>query len=566
MQTLQRQKMRNKKLAAILAAGLVWGNLGAAYAAPDSAAVANQIGQMVGSQQRRDAETQAYNETESRLQREQQRQQAEIKYPEVPEEPGESQVTFHVSRIAFTPSEILTQQELASLASAYEGTEMSMRDIRQLLQNINLLYKHKQYVTARAVLPPQKIQDGVLQIRLAEGRYGKFIVEDNNVTRREFVLSRIHLKENTLVRLTDIEREVIFFNRTNNMQLQAELRAGAKNGETDCVLHVREPKTWHTTLYTDNAGSESSGQWRAGLLMTNPNVSGGSESIAASANLTEGTRGGSLSYSQPIDTRGTRLSLSYAQNSVHITDGALEDMHIRGASMDLGAALQKTLRATRTLKWDTYFDVHHKSSNTDFFSQRLIDLSANTYTLGTNVAYNAPDRTFWFADLSGTFLRASLQSDYTSKTFSRWNLSLLRQQVFDAGQLLNWRFSSQYSGSAELPSTERFNLGGAATVKGFVEGKLYGETGYYTGLEYSIPVWREQNGRILLDVDHGGVQQKFRNGSSQYDFLTSVSIGYSQNIGRNAFARVYLSRPVSYSGSVRNVDDWRVHFYAQVNF
>ena len=81
-----------------------------------------------------------------------------------------------------------------------------------------------------------------------------------------------------------------------------------------------------------------------------------------------------------------------------------------------------------------------------------------------------------------------------------------------------------------------------------------------------MPVWRQQNGRVLFDIDYGGVQQKYQNGTSQYDYLTSVSFGYSQNIGQNAFAKVYLSHPVSESASVKNPDDWRVHFYAQLNF
>ena len=562
-----RRRMKNKRMAAFLAAWLIVGGMGAAEAAPETAASqVEQVGQVVGGQQRRDAETQAYHESEERLRQEQQKKENGIKYQELPVEPGEDTTTFHLNKIEFTASEILTKEELASLAATCEGHDVSMHDIRQLLLNINLKYKEKQYVTARAVLPPQKIHDGILQIRLVEGRYGRFIIEDNNVTRKGFVLSRIHLKENTLVRLTDIEKEVIFFNRTNSMQLQAELRAGEKQGETDCVLHVREPKPWTGTVYMDNAGSESSGQWRGGLLATSSNLCGGSENLMAGVNYTEGTRGGSLSYSQPIDTWGTRLGFSYGQNSVHITDGALSSMHIRGASQDFGVTLQRTLKATQNVKADSYLDVHHKCSYTDFFSNRLIDLSANTYTLGANLLYNAHGRTVWYTDLSATLIRASLQSDYTGKSFSRWNLSMLRQQAFRAGQMLTWRIASQYSPSRELPSTERFSLGGMSTVKGFEEGKIYGETGYYTGLEYSVPVWKKQNGRVLFDIDHGGVQQKFKNGSTQYDYLTSVSFGYSQNLGKNAFAKVYLSRPVSHSDSVQKVDDWRVHFYAQINF
>ena len=70
--------MRNKELAAILAAGLVLGNWGAAEAAAPEAAAASQIGQITGAPQRRHAQNQAYHETENRVQQEQQKSTAKI--------------------------------------------------------------------------------------------------------------------------------------------------------------------------------------------------------------------------------------------------------------------------------------------------------------------------------------------------------------------------------------------------------------------------------------------------------------------------------------------------------
>lgn len=475
-----------------------------------------------------------------------------------------NQPKFDIKKIDFTSSEILSSTELAEIASSVEGKSVTLQDLQKMVATINELYYKKNFITAKAVLPPQKIVDGTIKIELIEGRYGQIRVEGNKNTRDGYILNRLDLEKNTLVDLKEIERTLTYFNRTNAPQLKGELLPGANVGETDCVLHVEEAPLWQTTIYTDNAGSTESGLYRIGALMVNNNLFGGNETLILNPTWTQGTLAGSIGYSQPINNHGTTITFGYSKNTLDIIKGNLKDLDVTGRSEDISVTLGQPLKVTSDLKTDAYLDIHHKTSSTDFFGNNLLDTKSNTYTLGYNVQQTLANG-LWYASISGTHIKATQKDNYDHKSFSKFNTSVVRQQVFQARQILTFRGMAQLSASKELPATEQFSLGGIATVKGFKESIVSGDTGYYLGVEYSVPVAEKVNGRILLGLDHGAVQQNFENGSKQRDTLTSASIGYAQNLGKNAFAKLVLGVPLDYSDSV-TAGKTRIHFYAQMNF
>lgn len=477
--------------------------------------------------------------------------------------PDESQTVFTVKKIAFSATEILSAEELASIARKYEGKELGLSDLNEMLDEINQLYYAKKVITAKAILPPQKIIDGIVHVQLIEGHYGDFRIIGNAHTNDEYILNRIFLGKGRLVRVDELEKNLTYFNRTNDISLKAELVPGKEVGATDCIIHVEEPPVRETVLYTDNAGSQDSGLYRLGALIVNNSLNGGRESLVISPTLTRGTLAGSISYSQPIDNRGTKLGISYGKNTLKITDGELESMDVDGNSEDLSLNLSQPLNVTSNVKTEAIVDIHHKLSETDFSGKNLLHTVLNTYTAGYSVQQNLKGGS-WYANISGTHIRGSQKDVYSNENFSRGNITLIRQQVFSGKQIFTFRTSAQYSNSKELPSTEQFSLGGISTVKGFKETLISGEKGYYLGVEYSIPVDDTINGRVYLGFDHGAVKQAFNNDSDQRDYLTSASIGYSQNVGKNAFAKLVLGIPLANSKSVsHDKDKARAHFYLQ---
>ena len=72
-------------------------------------------------------------------------------------------VRFQVTRIEFTPSDILTAAELEDIAKDFRGRALTLAELQQLVARVNALYRSKNVVTAQALVPPQDVSQGVVR-------------------------------------------------------------------------------------------------------------------------------------------------------------------------------------------------------------------------------------------------------------------------------------------------------------------------------------------------------------------------------------------------------------------
>ena len=82
---------------------------------------------------------------------------------------GETEISFELKQVDCTPSEILTQEEIKSVTEKYIGRQITVKDLQEMTGKITDLYRQKGYMTCGAVLPPQRIHEGKVEIRLIEG-------------------------------------------------------------------------------------------------------------------------------------------------------------------------------------------------------------------------------------------------------------------------------------------------------------------------------------------------------------------------------------------------------------
>ena len=141
-----------------------------------------------------------------------------------------------VKRIEFSTSAILSDAELKKIAADYEGKEVGFADLQALIARVNALYKARGAIAAEAVLPAQDVSGGVITVRLIEGRIGAYQLRGNDSTASSYVLGRMHDAPGALVDIARLERDLIWFNRTNDVQLKAELKPGQAFATTDVDL------------------------------------------------------------------------------------------------------------------------------------------------------------------------------------------------------------------------------------------------------------------------------------------------------------------------------------------
>ncbi|MBQ9697457.1 MAG: ShlB/FhaC/HecB family hemolysin secretion/activation protein, partial [Acidaminococcaceae bacterium] len=146
------------------------------------------------------------------MEEDQERQQTKVETETQKPEQSAAQVTFILTRVDTDPSKILTEAEIKAITDPYVGKTASLQDLYDMTAAINKLYEAKGYAVCRAYLPPQRIHEGAVQIKLLEGRTGNVTVNGLRFTRQGYVTHRIHLEPGKVANTDILNDELQRFN------------------------------------------------------------------------------------------------------------------------------------------------------------------------------------------------------------------------------------------------------------------------------------------------------------------------------------------------------------------
>ena len=478
-------------------------------------------------------------------------------------------ITFELKKIVMDSSAVLTEAELAAITQPYEGKMVQLNDIYAIVEKINALYASKGYVTCRAFLPPQTITDGKVKLLLVEGRTGNTTVSGNNYTKTSFITKRLHLKENEIANIKQVNKDLLLFNATNSTQLRIVMKAGEKPGTTDYEITAYEPKRDTWTIFEDNAGSDTSGEYRTGLFFNTKSLSGTCDPFSVGTVFSEGTRAANAMYTRSLGRSGTKMNLLYSTNAVKVTKGDYKDM-IKGHANSYAIGFTQPLVVNETTRTELSLDYNRQNSKTDFMVLgnrfNIVDDSVQDFTLGfamtnygaSHVLYQKHSYVRGFSERTPS----SMLED--SQNFGFYKFNGLYQKLYAGGQMINLRADAQWSGSEGMVSSRQFYMGGMYSVRGYKENFLGGDSGFTFSAEYSIPVIN-RNTNAFTFFDYGHV---YGNGQSddQHSILASLGLGIRSTINQYCSASLTLGVPLQRSFVADEVSKTRLHFIVSGQF
>lgn len=477
-------------------------------------------------------------------------------------------VTFQLNKIVTDPSAVLTEAELAAITKPYEGQQVQLSDIYAIVEKINALYTEKGYVTCRAFLPPQTITDGAVKLLLVEGRTGNTTVSGNKYTKTAYITKRLHLKQDEIANIKQLNKDLLLFNATNSTQLRIMMKAGEKPGTTDYEITAYEPKRDTWTIFEDNAGSDSSGQYRTGLFYNTKSLSGSCDALSVGTVISEGTKAANAVYSRSLGRSGTKMNLMYSSNSTKVVDGYYEDM-IKGHANSYTIGFVQPLLVNETTRTELSLDYNRQDSKTDWlagFRGNMVDDSVQDFTLGFAMTNYGTSHVFY---QKHSYVRGYSEStpelfDRRTQNFGFYKLNAMYQKLYKAGQMWNLRADAQWSGSEGMVSSRQFYMGGMYSVRGYKENFLGGDSGFTFSAEYAVPVIN-RNTNAFGFFDYGHV---YGNGQSddQHNVLASVGLGVRSTINQYCSASVILGIPLQREFSAEEVSKTRLHFIVSGQF
>lgn len=491
-------------------------------------------------------------------------QSTDIKVQQQFETPKEEVFSFDVKEIRITKSELLTADELRNAIKFDDAKNMSIKELQNIVSKINHLYLEKGIQTAQAVLPPQVVRDGVVYIRLIEGRYSEIKVEGNKRIVDSYIKDSIKAKSGELSDLNKLQKALLRYNNTNNYPVRAELVPGKEVGSSDIVLTLDEPRNlWNSYFFVDNANQDDSGLYRAGFMAYAYGLSGSDDSLLVSPIFTEGTVSGVIAYDVPINHNGTRANVSFSRNRVKIIDGEFEDFDIKAHSNDLSVGISHPLNVTALSKVELFAEAHNKWSDTEYSGMEITDNETKTIRAGFN-ARKYDKNGLWFSQVSIT----GYDTDY--KVFDRedngeyYGAYVMRRQNLPDTQYLLLRAYGQFTNDESLPSSEQFSIGGIATVRGYEESELSGDKGWFASVEYGFPISNDkQTLRGFAFYDYGATYNNYALKTTR-EYISSTGVGL-EFFHDGWYGKVALGIPLEDSGDNIHKSKTRTHFYLQKN-
>lgn len=455
---------------------------------------------------------------------------------EVPEQPPIVQVerdTFYASRIDVSGNRIISDEEMRKITAPYEGRELSVEDLAKIVSTINDEYRVRGYLTSMAFVPPQDLERGVITIKVLEGIIGDMEISGNKYFRAKAIERRIAEKPGDPLNIPKLEKELLRINRQEPYRLKATLSPGDETGETKIHLDVQEQQPFQIALRADNMGRPYIGMYRAGVELIDRNVTGYGDRFSASYMIGARQQMTGASYTLPVGSKGTEISGLFSYTRVRPDFDLRNQPEIIGNSYNYGLLVSQPIGAERNFTADLGFYARRFSVFYNGDKDKAGSTDIRSITLGLN--YNRYDR------YGRTFGR--IQSVFgpewlgANTSFFKMESYMTRVTRLPKNNLLVLRGYAQWAPDT-LPVPEQMQLGGVNSVRGFTEGVMFGDRGYYLSAEWLWPVpglryihpWLGQNIKGAFFVDHG---QSFYDKDYAYyslyknrpNSLTSVGFG-----------------------------------------
>lgn len=401
-----------------------------------------------------------------------------------------------VREFRWSPSEILSEDEIGAIVGPYEGRYLTFAELSEVVDELNRLYHEKGFFTARAMLPPQTIEEGVVWLSLVEGRVGDVVVEGNAYTRTGYITKWMRLKSGDLLEVSTLEADLIRFNSANGVQVTATLRAGEQPGTTDYVLKVYEPKRWRTDVSYGNSGRRETGEHQVTLTVSNQSLLGYSDPLSLTLTAGAGSRSGSASYSIPVGTWGSRVELNYSQAHMRFVEGSFAGVQLEVASQRAAVAWKQPLRWRPGFRAALNLEHRQHRSDTSMLGSKVSGAQGQGTTLAFDMLFGNGRREI---SLRPSVTTGSTTTDFEATQYVKGNLGLAVDWRVAERYQVALRLNGQYTVSTLLPESEEMLVAGEGAVRGFAPGAYTGPIGYAASVEFRPPQWRRVQGYAFVD-------------------------------------------------------------------
>ena len=400
---------------------------------------------------------------------------------------GGAQVTLR--RIEFLGNDHVSSQALLAALGPVEGKSYDFAGLTALATRLNLWYQQAGYPFARAYLAQQDLSDGVLKIKIFEGRYGQVVAhgEPDFVPGAQGFLAA--LPKGALIENGGLERVTLLLDDQPGMRTTPLVRPGQEIGTGDLLVEVQRDHRYKGEAGLDNFGTRATGRTRAHVSADADSPFMMGDQVSFQALYTDQHMWfGSLAYNAPLGHDGLRGKASYTHSYYALGDSfaalgasGTADVASLGLSYPLVRSQMRNLIVSASVD---HKRLHDRQAATDSGSDK------SSTVVPVNLSFDVRDQFIYAGITYGalSWVRGQLDLDAASQaidsgsahsagSFSKINFDLARIQSLSKQVDLYARVSVQWA-DTNLDPSEKLGLGGVNGVRAYPNGEGYGDSGW----------------------------------------------------------------------------------------
>lgn len=380
------------------------------------------------------------------------------------------------------------------------GEQKTLADVEKAREALEKAYHAQGYLTVLVTIPQQRVDGGLVRLAVTEAPVDRLRVVESRYFSPQAIKEAVpSLAEGQVPNFQDMQAELTAVNRSPDRRVTPVLRPGKTPGTVEVDLKVQDTLPFHGSVELNDRYSQDTTRSRLSASARWDNLWGRQHSVGLTVQTapedTSESKVFSINYTLPL-SGGDMLALYGVRTDSDVA--AVGTLNVVGRGTILGLRYIKPLPGSDGFFQSASFGVDFK----DF------DQSVNLIGSG---GFNTPIKYLpftmgwdgtWVGEQRNTRVGVSAnfhvqglvgdEQEFADKRFKgRPSYLYLRghasqDRTLDGGYGWTWRTQWQLAGQP-LISNEQFAVGGADTVRGYLESAALGEQGLVLNLEGKTP-------------------------------------------------------------------------------
>jgi hemolysin activation/secretion protein len=486
-----------------------------------------------------------------------------------------------IKEINFSGSHSISESSQQKIVAPFIGKCVEAEVLASLIKTVSDFYHAQGMITTQVTVPKQNLQNGIFELQITEGKIEKISLGKDRFIEKMQRFTAFGNIEGETLNINDINQGISQINRLQSNAATMKIEPGSETGDSKIVIDNNKKFPAKFTVGKDNLGNKFTGEQRTSfsssldnLLSLNDNLSLNYATNYHDPSSTKEMKSFSSSFSVPFkyNTFSYDFSRSEYKGHLPLQNNVVE---ATGYSQSSKFGIERVLLNWAKLRFSANGSLSQKQAASyqagiKTSERRLsvlnVGFSASSYINDTTSIYLKPSYSKGLKILNATQDQPNQDGATTKAQFEYFKLyaNFSKRLTIPKTEIpLTFvsEMDSQYS-KQTLFGSEQFSVGGYYSVRGFREGYITGDSGYYFRNKVNVnlgsliaPLTKNQStndqsflSKNLAHLNKISFEPFYDYGYTKYKYIDQGADGRLSGAGlKTIFSSKYFTSSLTYS-------------------